>query len=201
MSATTWLIIAIVGFSLAGVALIVTTVMFFKMNVPAIIGDLSGKTIAREVKAMRATYAAQAKKSSVAPRQSSDSSEPAQDEKMSTEDIKAAHASKRLDHTTGGLAEKKKVEVPVETEDTSSKERTETLSKNATEVLSEDATDVLTDNATEVLTENATEILEENAVEGTCVLSEDTMVEEEIKEVSFRIVYDEVLIHTDEVIQ
>lgn len=53
MSATTWLIIAIVGFSMSGVALAITIFMFIKMNIPAVIGDLTGKTVARQVKAMR----------------------------------------------------------------------------------------------------------------------------------------------------
>ena len=53
MSATAWLIIAIVGFSLAGIALIVAVFMFIKMNIPSVIGDLTGKTVAREIKAMR----------------------------------------------------------------------------------------------------------------------------------------------------
>jgi hypothetical protein len=53
MDATTWLIISIVGYSLAGVLLIVVVFMFFKMNIPAIIGDLNGKTAARQIQEIR----------------------------------------------------------------------------------------------------------------------------------------------------
>lgn len=53
MSAIAWLIIAIVGFSLSGIALVAAIFMFIKMNIPAVIGDLTGKTVAREIKAMR----------------------------------------------------------------------------------------------------------------------------------------------------
>lgn len=53
MSAETWMIIAIVGFSLAGVALIIAIFMFTKMKIPSVIGDLSGKTVAREIKEMK----------------------------------------------------------------------------------------------------------------------------------------------------
>jgi hypothetical protein len=53
MDATTWLIISIVGYSLFGVLLIVVIFMFFKMNIPAIIGDLNGKTAARQIQEIR----------------------------------------------------------------------------------------------------------------------------------------------------
>ena len=53
MSAQTWLIIAIVGFTLSAIALVVAIFMYIKMNIPAVIGDLTGKTVAREIKAMR----------------------------------------------------------------------------------------------------------------------------------------------------
>ncbi|SDM85240.1 hypothetical protein [Bacillus sp. OK048] len=53
MSATTWLMISIVGYSLAAVLLIVVIFMFFKMNIPAIIGDLNGKTAARQIQKIR----------------------------------------------------------------------------------------------------------------------------------------------------
>ena len=42
MSATTWMIIAIVGFSLAGIAFIAAIFMFIKMNIPAIISANKG---------------------------------------------------------------------------------------------------------------------------------------------------------------
>lgn len=53
MSATAWFAVAVVGFSLAGIALIAAVILFFKLKIRAIIGDLTGKTVAREVKAIR----------------------------------------------------------------------------------------------------------------------------------------------------
>ena len=58
MSASTWFLIAIGGFSLSGIALIAAVLMFIRMNIPAIIGDLNGKTVAREIQAMRNANAA-----------------------------------------------------------------------------------------------------------------------------------------------
>jgi hypothetical protein len=53
MDASTWILISIVGYSLAGVLLIVVVFMFFKMNIPALIGDLNGKTAARQIQEIR----------------------------------------------------------------------------------------------------------------------------------------------------
>lgn len=53
MDANTWFIISIVGYSLAGVLLIVAIILFYKMNILAIIGDLSGKTAARQIQEIR----------------------------------------------------------------------------------------------------------------------------------------------------
>ncbi|MFC4802216.1 hypothetical protein ACFPA1_23190 [Neobacillus sp. GCM10023253] len=53
MGATAWQIISIVGYSLAAVLFIVAVVLFFKMNILAIIGDLSGRTAARQIEEIR----------------------------------------------------------------------------------------------------------------------------------------------------
>lgn len=53
MTADTWFLIAIISFALSGIALIVAIFIFIKLNIPSVIGDLSGKTVAREIKAMR----------------------------------------------------------------------------------------------------------------------------------------------------
>lgn len=53
MAANTWFIISIVGYSLAVVLLIVAIILFYKMNILAIIGDLSGKTAARQIQEIR----------------------------------------------------------------------------------------------------------------------------------------------------
>ncbi|WP_068673685.1 hypothetical protein [Oceanobacillus sp. Castelsardo] len=53
MNATTWQIISIVGYSLFGILLIAAVIMFFKMDVLAIIGDLTGKTAEKQIQAIR----------------------------------------------------------------------------------------------------------------------------------------------------
>jgi hypothetical protein len=53
MGATTWQIISIVGYSLAGALLITAIVLFFKMKIPAIIGELTGRTAARQIQEIR----------------------------------------------------------------------------------------------------------------------------------------------------
>ena len=53
MDAIAWLVISIVGYSLAGILLIKTIFMYFKMNIPAIIGDLTGKTAEKQIQQIR----------------------------------------------------------------------------------------------------------------------------------------------------
>ena len=224
MSATAWLIIAIVGFSLSGVALAAAVFMFIKMNIPAIIGDLTGKTVAREIKAMRESNASSGDKrfrpSDVNMERGTLTEKVAPD----AEAIKKVHASKRLDKTdglgsSGKLGRKKggtaslqndaKV-IPATKDDNIGSNPTEMLSDNATEVLSNGtvvlnsgATDVLSP-ATEVLS-NGTEVLSNGTTvlsSGTTVLSgtEELTAEDNVKPVSFKVVRSEVMIHSDEVI-
>ncbi|MBE6766521.1 MAG: hypothetical protein E7550_02925 [Ruminococcaceae bacterium] len=200
MSAATWLIIAIIGFSLAGIALVAAVFMFIKMNIPAIIGDLTGKTVAREIKAMRESNFASGDKR-FRPSAVNRERGPLTDKVMpNAEAQKMAHASKRLDKTdglTGGTRASRRLSkeqtysatvnpavqvtagmISEETEVLTDLNATEVLTdSNATEVLSDpNATEVLTDqNATEVLTDSdATEVLSDpNATE---VLSEEPPV-------------------------
>lgn len=53
MTADSWFLIAIISFALSAIALIVAIFIFIKLNIPSVIGDLSGKTVAREIRAMR----------------------------------------------------------------------------------------------------------------------------------------------------
>lgn len=224
MSAMAWLIIAIVGFSLAGIALIAAVIMFIKMNIPAIIGDLTGKTVAREIKAMRESNASSGDKRfrpSAVNLERGTLTEKVANTPMSTSDLKKAHASKRLDKTGGlgssgklggkkggtvGLAEGNGTVNPV-VEPTNA---TEKLSDNATEVLS-NGTEVLNSGATDVLSpatevlSNGTEVLSNGTTvlsSGTTVLSgtEELTAEDNVKPVSFKVVRSEIMIHSDEVI-
>lgn len=225
MSANTWLIIAIIGFSLSGIALIAAVIMFIRLNIPAIIGDLTGRTVAREIKAMRDTNASSGDKrfrpSAVNLERGTLTEKVAG---KTANNMALAHASKRLDKTSGNLSEKgsKRKSGTVGLSDAVQgksgrvgSEPTDMLNSdsNVTEVLSTESTEVLSDNATEVLSDNATEVLDTNATEvlsdGTEVLSNETTVlspteqlkTDASKPVAFKIKHDEVVTHSDEVIK
>ena len=226
MSAPAWLIIAIVGFSLAGIALIVAVFMFIKMNIPSVIGDLTGKTVAREIKAMREFNNSKGDRRFRPSKVNLERGTLTEKVDTSIDDKKAmaeAHASKRLDRTetkenkknsksqksngTIGLNDFEMNPTDVLNEGSTP---TEVLSDNSTEVLESNATEVLSENQTEVLNTDNTEALSENTNElfddSTTVLSEGTTVLENTEElgnnkpVSFKIIKDNVITHSDEVI-
>lgn len=215
MSANTWLIIAIIGFSLSGIALITAVIMFIWLNIPVVIGDLTGRTVAREIKAMRDTNASSGDKrfrpSAVNLERGTLTEKVAE---KSANNKAFAHTSKRLDKASGNLSEK------------ISKRRTGTiglseavhsragqigagptdfLESNATEALSTESTDVLSNIPTAALRNDATEVLSD----GTEVLLPETTVlspTEQLKEnapqpVAFTIKQDEVVTHSNEVIK
>lgn len=53
MSADTWYAISLVGYFIALIGLIITTVLYLKLDILDVIGDLTGRTVARELKTMR----------------------------------------------------------------------------------------------------------------------------------------------------
>ncbi len=53
MSAETWYAISLVGYFVALVGLIVTVVLYIKLDILDVLGDLTGRTVARELKSMR----------------------------------------------------------------------------------------------------------------------------------------------------
>lgn len=209
MSATAWLVIAIVGFSLAGIAFVAAIILFIKMNIPAIIGDLTGKTVAREIKAMRESNASSGDKrfrpSAVNLERGTLTEKVAPD----ADALKIAHASKRLDKTdglgkSGKLGRRKGGTTGLSGQNSAVNPVFEEKAAPATEKLSDNATEVLSDGATDVLTP-ATEVLSA----GTEVLSSDTTVlsgteelaEEKTVPVAFKMVRSEIKIHADEVIE
>lgn len=184
MSATTWFIIAIVGFSLSGIALVAAVFIFIKLNIPAVIGDLSGKTVAREIKAMRDANASSGDKlhkSSSVNANRGKLTEKVNDDEIDSSVRAAAHASKRLDRTgTGQSSSLKKVETGGQGSGQLSKGRTtESLSANVEEVDIEQrrSTAVLSQNrVTDILVEERkTDVLSEHP--GTAVLSETKQTE------------------------
>lgn len=192
MSATTWLIIAIVGFSLSGIALATAVFMFIKMNIPAVIGDLTGKTVAREIKAMRDTNASSGNKlhrSSSVNVNRGKLTEKVTDEETDSTVRAAAYASKRLDRTGSGQSTRLKKGETGQTSGSPSKVKTtESLSTNVGEVDVEErrSTAVLSQNRvadvlgeerkTDVLCDTSdTAVLSESP--GTAVLSETHQTE------------------------
>lgn len=230
MSATTWFIIAIVGFSLAGIALAIAIALFVKLNIPAVIGDLSGKTIAREIKAMRDVNTASGDKTHRSSRVNIDRgklTEKVEDlpELVDENSIAKAqaHSDKRLDKTEDGLNEI--YEAPTS-------RKTASLTEDVSEISVGRVTDVLVESrATEVLTEakqteflaetkqtevlldhngtanpsetRQTELLVEEPVQQyqTTVLDDSRTAESQVvTPISFKITRSIVEIHTDEVI-
>ena len=63
MTAQTWFVIGIVGFSIAGILLVAAILMFLRFNIPAIIGDLTGRTAARQIEQFRQSNSATGAKS------------------------------------------------------------------------------------------------------------------------------------------
>lgn len=219
MSATTWLIVAIVGFSVSGIALVATVFIFFKMNIISVIGDLTGKTVAKEIKAMRDANTFGGNKihrSSSVNVHCEKTIEKVGDDETDSSVIAVAHASKRLDGARDGYSAHLKRNETGQTSCALYKGiTTESLSTNVGEVDIEQrrATAVLSRNrGTEVLGEDSktdvlypTEVPANNMVsEGraeTTVLSDTEELSHRIVEpVAFRITKSVIKIHTDEVI-
>lgn len=172
MSANTWFVIAVVGFSLSGAALIAAIILFIRLDIPAIIGDLTGRTVAREIKAMRDANASSGDKrfrSSAVNLQRGTLTEKVAE--SSAEGMAVAHASKRLDKSTGELDASYSAQ--------QSKGGTIGLSDAArsgagagpTDVLDAGPTEVL-DDRMEVLRGDDTEVLHAAAADATEVLQD-----------------------------
>lgn len=171
MSANAWFIIAIVGFSLSGIALAAAVILFFKLNIPSVIGDLTGRTVAREIKAMRETNASSGDKrfrSSAVNLERGTLTEKVAD--STTNGMAIAHASKRLDKPSGEIgsrAFRRKKTGTIELSDAvqgkTGSGPTDLLESNATEVLCTDGQEGVGENRTEVLRDNATEVLSDSA--------------------------------------
>ena len=63
MDAQMWYIIGIIGFSLAAILLLAATFIFFRLHILAVIGDLSGRTAAKQIEKFRQANAASGAKS------------------------------------------------------------------------------------------------------------------------------------------
>lgn len=224
MDASTWQTVSIVAYSLAGVLLAAAIFLYFKLNIPAIIGDLTGRTAARQIQEIREQNQLTGNKlhqPNLFNVQRGSLTEPVELRRGKTGMSGAiAHQSKRLDRvgqtkTTSSTTvvesfptevNQEIANIPLNGEETVILADATTLlaaneaSSAATEVLV-DETEVLFTNETEVLG-GGTEVLAEE--EGTTVLYPTVELEpEEITEiptVEFKIVKDIKVTHTNEVI-
>lgn len=53
MNANTWFVISIIGFVVMGIAIAAAITLFFVLHIRTVIDDLSGRTVSREIKAIR----------------------------------------------------------------------------------------------------------------------------------------------------
>lgn len=184
MSAEVWFIISIIGFALSALALIGAIILFLNFQIPSVIGDLTGKKVAKGVKAMRSSESASgySAKASV---------KPAPDQvKQPLYDPAQAHGSKRLDTSSrklSGAKTGKTTEPPSQYVPEPDAVITETFSGKETVVLNEDpnATVVLQEETTLLNSDpNATVVLQEETAllnsdpNATAILAENRIVPE-----------------------
>lgn len=220
MSASAWYTVAIIGFSLAGAFLIASVILFVKLKIPAVIGDLSGRTVAREIDAIRNANITTGDKHYRPGRINAERGKLT--EPMVGADGSAmamAHMSKRLDRAAGSAETGSRRSGTVGLSDMTGgsytgARRTDILEPAAkgkqlstlgeiTASLS-DTTDILADNRTEVLTDTEAAALPRKTQGGTTVLSQSESVPqaaESAAPAAFRITRRMIEVHTDEVVE
>jgi hypothetical protein len=216
MDATVWRMISIIGYFLACVFLVAAIILFFKMNIRTIIGDLTGKTAARQIQEIRERNLMTGNQRY----------KPAAFQlERGTWGITGNRTGRKVGKTAQALAHaSKRLDLKAKTGETSKpmKERSEGLSSiGPTAVLYSEASDQ--SSATEVLPllDEGTDVFLDRAVaqegtkvvlvldDGTGVLPQKTVLypTEELKEherviptVDFKIVKDIKIVHTNEMI-
>jgi hypothetical protein len=211
MDATVWRMISIIGYFLSGVFFVAAIILFFKMNIRAIIGDLTGITAARQIQEIRernlmtghqrykpaafqlerGTWGATGNRTG---------------RKVGKTAQALAHASKRLDLKAKTDETSKPMKERIV--DLSSIEPTTILFSEASDQASTTEVLPLLNEQTEVLLDR-TETQENAIVVGTEVLPQKTVLylTEELEEhekviptVDFKIVKDIKIVHTNEMI-
>jgi hypothetical protein len=211
MDATVWRMISIIGYFLAGVFFVAAIILFFKMNIRAIIGDLTGKTAARQIQEIRErnlmTGHQRYKPAAFQlERGTWGTTGNRTGRKVGKTAQAIAHASKRLDLKAKTDETSKPMKERIV--DLSSIEPTTILFSEASDQAS--ATEVLPllNEQTEVLLDR-TEAQEDAIVVGTEVLPQKTVLypTEELEEqekviptVDFKVVKDIKIVHTNEMI-
>ncbi len=224
LSAQTWYIIAIIGFSLSAVALIAAVFIFLKLDIISVIGDLTGRTVAREVQAIRENNASGGEKlhrsSRVNLERGKLTSKVSSALRKSKTFAPFSSISKRLDSKHGDVSDSQENSItsgnnPQKATVLSDKalELTETISKNAAEINTSGfkknenpSNNMIIPNSgtplpgTTVLgVGNDAKEISANENMGTTVLNGVTaQLEEVVQPVAFRIVKSMTEIHTDE---
>lgn len=137
MSAETWGIIAIIGFSLSAIALAAAVFIFIRLKIPAVIGDLSGKTVAREIQAIRDANVASGVKAHKSSRVNIDRgklTEKVSDSGHHDDAQIIAHASKRLDKASSTTSSQLHSSAELQRPQQHKGKTTEQLSDNVAEV-------------------------------------------------------------------
>lgn len=68
MSADTWYAISLAGYFAALIGLIITVILYFRLDILDVIGDLTGRTVAKEIKSMRENRSSGTARRSVRPK-------------------------------------------------------------------------------------------------------------------------------------
>lgn len=137
MSAETWGIIAIIGFSLSAIALAAAVFIFIRLKIPAVIGDLSGKTVAREIQEIRDANVASGVKAHKSSRVNIDRGKLSEKVLYSghRDDAQAiAHASRRLDRASSPTSSQLHSSTELQRPQQQKGKKTEQLSDNVAEV-------------------------------------------------------------------
>lgn len=227
MSAETWGIISLCGFLLAGILFVAAVLLFIVLRIPSVIGDLSGRTVAREMARMREDNAARGERkyrtgrlnrargplTEKVPTGSTGKTD-GKKSRGSSAELAASRGTDAIgttllppEETTAYLGTERLTEEAPAARDECTVVGA-VLPEDATEWLqSEDETEVLRDvNATEVLRDaDATEVLQDTAEaqrnEGTTVLSQGGATDELAKKktaLTFRKTRDIVVTHDKE---
>ncbi|WP_042462815.1 hypothetical protein [Neobacillus dielmonensis] len=180
MDATAWLSVSIIGYSLAGVLFAVTIFLFIKMNIPALIGELTGRTAAKQIQEIREHNHSGSKRPT------------------SPFDRLSRARSGRLGRTgSAKLGTAQPGSLPNEVKPIPA---TVLLGGEATELLAEN-TELLQVAATQELVDET--VLLKESIEETTLLNETALLdeaEEQVPEVAFKIVKDIKVTHTSETI-
>ena len=217
MSANAWLIISVVGFSLAGILLVVAAVLFFILHIPALIGELNGKTAMKQIENIRSGINSQRKAHYTPDAQLKTSADSDRAETpLSRSAVMAAHASKRLDVSSpAGAAPLTDVLTDPPQPDSGEDGGGSDCSTAVLEASSSDVTALLSETGTQPLSEekagsdsNATEVLQPCSLSGpadelhgeTMVLGITQRLEEDCPSSVFEIARTMVVTHTDEAV-